>query len=976
MRIITAKPESARARRRRLDRKQGKKLALMGGAAATAMAVGMTPMLANADTYLVGFPEWLSANNVENDADTIYNSILEDRENPVSTIVGWGTGGVDLNPVWVQWYNPNLGGLDLSNIDLGNLSTGELAALLAQMDFSELTDQTKDQYYTPREWGQTGTEEVMVDNPAYRDAFEAALAQVMQEDRDKILAAEKIDVTIRYTVPQPSWWTKKYLFGSVSLATVFGPWTSQKIAGQPLSAPITQTVRIDNPFENNPAALDQFLETGEYNGIYPVTVGLADLGISKPSWLPLSDYNSFKVDVGGVDYTFNRADLGLPGESWDQRAEALVDPSIPKQIPEQQPVFGWIPGEWTTTTLGQWVSPTNDITGLQNLNLAALLSGNVDLSNLIALTGMSTRDLAYYLSGDMGFLAPLLNWTTYIHNTNLIGYGDGAITAGLAYQKFIDAVKAGEITAGTPLTDGRYIVINTDENGNRVINLVNHSPGNGQLDEIISSYPLPDDLVFPNMPRDAAGNPVYPAYSEVPGGVIDIHLLTLSLLQNPGRANGGLYSRFAPIYQELTGVNPVTPDRQDVLPEGIDPQLVTKVLNGDFSGLNAEDLAGLVTQLDKLDGKPIVVTLKADATWEYDLLSDAPVTANGVAWANSLASSLLLVNLASTLLSTDLQGGELPAGLKTYTAPDGTLYATLTTDELPLVSAMRLPATLLGLALEQEINDPLVDALTPALELLTNIAYTDVVRNADGTYSRTLDKFHEAALFGTQPLTRAQQALVPGDLIAALGAGFGDELTDVLIRLKDQIVEAFGIELTADQNTQLEQALAATGAAVKQASRQFGDGLSEFLTGVESELPAEPEVTQQQLAAGQREVGKQIAQARDWVNDTVNQPAVADSSTIAGASEVAEEPGDGEAAIDTTANADSGEQRKMLIPSMTRNTSTSGTVEQDGNGSSVDSGTGSDESPSTVEPADDNNAVNDNAETDGGNADSGESGAE
>jgi hypothetical protein len=40
-----------------------------------------------------------------------------------------------------------------------------------------------------------------------------------------------------------------------------------------------------------------------------------------------------------------------------------------------------------------------------------------------------------------------------------------------------------------------------------------------------------------------------------------------------------------------------------------------------------------------------------------------------------------------------------------------------------------------------------------------------------GTYTRTLDKFGEPTLFGTQTLTREQWALVPGDLVAALGGG-------------------------------------------------------------------------------------------------------------------------------------------------------------------------------------------------------------
>ena len=65
-----------------------------------------------------------------------------------------------------------------------------------------------------------------------------------------------------------------------------------------------------------------------------------------------------------------------------------------------------------------------------------------------------------------------------------------------------------------------------------------------------------------------------------------VTLLSLVLVRNPGRVNGGLYSRFAPVYEELTGVNPVTPERQDVLPEGIDAELITKLLTGNTGDIS------------------------------------------------------------------------------------------------------------------------------------------------------------------------------------------------------------------------------------------------------------------------------------------------------------------------------------------------------------------------------------------------------
>ena len=275
-----------------------------------------------------------------------------------------------------------------------------------------------------------------------------------------------------------------------------------------------------------------------------------------------------------------------------------------------------------------------------------------------------------------------------------------------------------------------------------------------------------------------------PDYEVVqPGGVIDLTLLSLVLVRNPGRANGGLYARFAPVYEELTGVNPVTPERQDVLPEGIDPELITKLLTGNAGDISLDELGNLQAVIESADGEPIIVTLKADVGWQYDLMSDAPATANPIAWANSVASSIFLTNLLTGVDFQDLGEGA-------SIGPDGTLYYTLPVDELPLLAPLRLPAQAIGLATgNPDVNTPLADAIEPALKMLVNLGYTDVVRNPDGTYTRTLDKFGEPTLFGTPTLTREQMALVPGDLIAALGAGFGDEMTDVLMRTKGQLTE-------------------------------------------------------------------------------------------------------------------------------------------------------------------------------------------
>lgn len=508
-------------------------------------------------------------------------------------------------------------------------------------------------------------------------------------------------------------------------------------------------------------------------------------------------------------------------------------------------------GYWTTTTAGQWVTP-DDIAALPPL-------------------GQTAYALLVAQGGEMGALAPLLNWTAYLTNVNLVAYGDGAIAAGQAYQAFIDSARGSThegyapVTVGEALTGPRKIIL-VDPEGK--VTLVSVDTTNNPLD-------LPT-IVYP----DSGEVPAYQIIQE--GGVIDVTLLTLNLLRNPGRANGGLYARFAPIYEALTGVDPVTPDRQDVLPEGVDPELITNLLTGDTSNLSIDDLGNLQAVLESADGKPIVITIKTDTTWEYDLLSDAPVTGSPVAWANSAMAALLPLTLGASLLD----GSGL--GAKLYTAPDGTIYTTITQDQLPLLAPARLVAGLLSAATGEDINTPVADALEPVLKLLVNTSYTDVVRNEDGTWTRTLDQMHVPTLFGTQTLTRHQAALLAGDIIAELGRGVGSEYTDIVQRVTNRVVnflEDNDIQVPTEIKNAAAKLATEPGKAIQTVSRQIGDDVSRVLTDIEAKLPEGPAApTQQQLAAGQREVGKVLRVVKDdvdagngQVNDVVEQLGASDA---------------------------------------------------------------------------------------------------
>ncbi|TFV57647.1 PE-PPE domain-containing protein [Mycobacterium sp. PS03-16] len=745
------KPEGRRAMRRRMERSKVKRLGMMGAISATALAMGLTPALANAansETYFIGFPEWLpigEGSTLPSDPVAINNAIVGAKD--TDPLIAWGLGPVDLRPTFVKWYTP--------------------------VNPLDPTDPNQEQYYTPGEWGQTGSHTVSYTgpNPLYQPAYDAAYDLAYNYD-------------VAYGVAYAQISAAAYDSAYARLSRGCSGWTARLCQAK--------------------AAVDAAAEAKRI------------------------------------------ADAQAPAAA---RAEATrlalaaalaAVANIPKTVEfsEEIPEYGWTEdGFWSTTTSGQWVASPEDVADLPTAGQLAYLAQAVQ-------------------NGDLSALAPVLNWTAYLTNVNLIAYGDGAIAAGQAYQAYLDSVR-GEthegydaFVIGDPETGPRKIRITF---GDGVIQVHQTDTTNNPLE-----IPLPGDLEFPDAPQVGWE-------SVQDGGVVDLTVLSLVLARNPGRANGGLYARFAPLYEELTGVNPISPDRQDVLPEGVDPELITKLLTGNADGITMDELGNIQAVIDSVDGKPIVVTLKADVGWQYDLLSDAPATANPFAWANSVASAVLLTNL---LTGTDFQN----LGDGGYIGPDGTIYYTLPVEELPLLAPLRMPSQAAGLALgDAYANAALADALEPAMKILVNLGYTDVVRQEDGTYVRTLDQFGENALFGTPTLTREQWALVPGDLVAALGAGFGDELSDVLIRTKDQLVKNLALNLTPEQDAALENTLVTAGGVLKTVSRDAGDVVSAGLGAVDARVPDQPQVTQEQLAAVQRATGRELAEARDDAGQVAGQ---------------------------------------------------------------------------------------------------------
>jgi hypothetical protein len=238
--------------------------------------------------------------------------------------------------------------------------------------------------------------------------------------------------------------------------------------------------------------------------------------------------------------------------------------------------------------------------------------------------------------------------------------------------------------------------------------------------------------------------------------------LPIALVRNPETPNGGLYARFAPIFN-LFGTNPVSPTAGSGSSVGI-----------------------------KFNGAFVNVALG------YDMLSDFPETLNPFSLANSFMASVLPTYL---LGGAELKGADLPTiegnliALLTLGVPS-TSYSTLVSTDLPLLEPLRLPSRILNAVFQQAgipitLGTPLADALQPALEILVNTGYTDVQTPSEGgTYNRTYDQSGQFIPFLSQAtLTPQEWAAVPGDVVKALFTGFRDVLSGKSTTTPDPVTE-------------------------------------------------------------------------------------------------------------------------------------------------------------------------------------------
>jgi hypothetical protein len=308
----------------------------------------------------------------------------------------------------------------------------------------------------------------------------------------------------------------------------------------------------------------------------------------------------------------------------------------------------------------------------------------------------------------------------------------------------------------------------------------------------------------------------------------------LIFLQNQLRPNGGIGARF-PGITSLLGGDPAMP-------------------------------AGGKTVSP--DGKIVLNTTTLDLTWAYDPIGDFPAVFNLTSMANSLLAALPLNIVTGGLAAAPLQGSSLSdiglnlagllqlpidfsatigitATLNTLAMEDGkSFYSTLVPNELPITTAIGLPGTLVNFVLNTLgsrflLGNPVGDALAPAMKILVNTGYTDVLAPDDlsecatgcGTadaktwaqlgytaYDRTFGAYAapggvaSAATptpFGSvDPLTPAEKRAAFGDVWEAFFGGLAAQFAKPL----------WGIIVPADSQEATPSAAVKTAAAVKPAA--------------------------------------------------------------------------------------------------------------------------------------------------------------
>jgi hypothetical protein len=315
-------------------------------------------------------------------------------------------------------------------------------------------------------------------------------------------------------------------------------------------------------------------------------------------------------------------------------------------------------------------------------------------------------------------------------------------------------------------------------------------------------------MAYPQVEADLPNQPGGTAPGAAPGSSVTI--VPMLLIRNPGRNDGGIAARFAPIFERL-GIDTATNDF-DVTTDGTAVLVPVKV-----------DIAAQNDPLSDFAAWPNPVTLANNAAafaFPTYLLRGSDVSGVGLQTLNPLVGNLT-GNFASAIIGDGLKvdlPGDLPTIDISRTAailaanpalnsalgdtfpgidvaiPDGpeledryealNFYLTLENGAQPVLEPFRYPTDALSVATGQTITNPFADAVEPAIAMLGNLGYTNVVQYGDDPndfrddYQRDFsDNFGsnggEAMPFFSFP-QNVDWSAVPADFVTALAGGTRD----------------------------------------------------------------------------------------------------------------------------------------------------------------------------------------------------------
>jgi hypothetical protein len=253
------------------------------------------------------------------------------------------------------------------------------------------------------------------------------------------------------------------------------------------------------------------------------------------------------------------------------------------------------------------------------------------------------------------------------------------------------------------------------------------------------------------------------------------------------------------------------------------PGLYIPILDFSFNGPAATD-----TQFDTVE-----------INRQYDFMADFPLyPINVIADLNALLG-FFYVHIYPFDVSLAPDASTSPAFQGTH---GDTSYYFFETQDLPLFAPLRM----LG------VPESLIDVVEPFFRVLVELGYDRSIRPWEPTPARLIPTLDPAT--------------VATDLVNAIGEGINNAAALIGSPPPLSIPAA---PATADRDAAVEQVSSAAGTPFISVSRDVGDGVSQVLSAVGSQLPEPIAVSHDNLETSQPTVGRELAATRDQITETI-----------------------------------------------------------------------------------------------------------